>query len=435
MSRLSELSRTVVNANVFTFNGVPIGGGAAPVTPIPNYVQVGNAQTLTGSFVTYSLASFSRDNSMFAVATATDATNTGGQFQVYYDTTPPTNTFSLGTTVVIPNAAPGTNFLFTAVNSDTGLVAVVGNTFDSGIGVNNGSFYVFTRPATASRTWTLSQSVRSAIAGQQLGSSVAISADGSVIAVGASGTNGLNGAVLVYTYNAALNALVQQAQLVGTGAMAPPAAQGTAVQISSDGKTIVSGGQYDNDGTGAVWTFTQSAPGAAWTQVGPKVVPTGLVPTGAGTGRSIALSGDGKTMAVAVSANTLVLNTGCVVMYSLVDGAWVQGQTIWPLAASGNVSPPNLVLVLLNEAGDTLCFSVLNNNSGQGGTFIYNLAPSGLWVSNGVARIATGATLITPANSFQGCVAMSPDGSRVLVTTISKVPTGNTDATWFGVFA
>lgn len=436
MSRLSELSRTVVTAGVFTFNGVPVSAssaGATAATALSNYVQVGDAQTLTGGFVTYGLSSFSGDNSMFAVASTTDAAGTSVQFQVYYDTTPPTNAFSLGTTIAIPYVAPGSNLLVTAVNSATGRVAVVGNPYDSSIDINNGSFHVFTRPSSSSKTWTLAQSSRSAISGQELGASVAISADGTVVAVGARGPGGTNGGVFVYTYNATLNTLVQQAQLVGADAAGPDALQGTAVQISSDGKTIVSGGVNDNVGTGAVWTFKQNSSGV-WAQVGSKVVPTGLIPTGAGVGQSIALSGDGMTMAVVAATNTLVLNTGCVVMYNFVDGAWVQSHTIWPLAATGNVAPPDRGVVLLNQAGDTLCFRVLNNNNGQGGTFIYNLAPSGLWINNGVARIGTGAVLNTPANSTQGCVAMSPDGSRVLVNTVSTV-LNNTDSAWFWVFA
>ena len=431
MSRLSELARTVVSANVFTLDGVPVNTtSSGKTTARNNYVQVGDAQTLTGSFVTSSSSSFSADNSMFAVATTTDAAGTAVQFQVYYDTTPPTNTFSPGTTIAIPLPA---NILFTAVSSSGGLVAVVGNPYDSSIGVNNGSFYVFTRPSTSSKTWTLlAPPVRSSTLGQQLGSAVAISANGSVIAVGASGNNAGEGAVLVYSYNAATNTLTPQAQLVGTGATAP-AGQGGAVQMSSDGNTIVSGGQNDNVGTGAVWTFSKS--GATWAQVGSKVVPTGLQTTGAAAGQSLALSADGLTMAVGVNYNYLVvMNTGCVVMYNFVSGAWVQGQTIYPLAASGNATKANLGPVLLSAAGDTLSFGVVNNNNDHGATFIYNLAPSGLWVNNGVARIGTGETLATPANSSQVCGAMSPDGSLLLVSTYSLV-LNNTDSTWFWIFA
>lgn len=432
MSYLSELSRNVVNARKFTLNGASVTSAAAPIAQTPNYVQVGDAQASTG-FVTQQTGSFASDNSLFAIASTTNALGTGVQFQVYYDTVPPTNTFSLGSTVPILGVTPGSNLLFTAVSSSGGLVAVVGNMFDSAIGVNNGSFHVLTRPTTTSKTWTLAQSFQSSTAGQQLGSSVAISANGGVIAVGASGAGALAGAVLVYTFDAALGLYVLQTELVGTGAVGA-AQQGTSVKISSDGTTIVSGGPADNVNTGAVWTFSYAA--GAWSQVGLKVVPTGILPTGgANAGQSVALSGDGTTMAVAVATNTVVLNTGCVVMFQFVDGAWTEGATIYPLAASGNLAAPDLQPVFLNEAGDTLAFCVRNNNGTQGGTFVYNLSPStGLWVNNGVARIATGATLITPANSGQEIAALSPDGSLLLQTTYSLV-LNNTDSLWWWVFA
>jgi len=141
------------------------------------------------------------------------------------------------------------------------------------------------------------------------------------------------------------------------------------------------------------------------------------------------------TMAVTAPFNTLVLNTGCVVVYNFVDGAWQQGETIYPLAASGNVNPPTLSPVWLNQTGDILSFSVGNNNDTQGATFVYNVSlETGLWVGNGVARIGTGAPIPVPGNETQGLGAMSPDGSLMLVFAFSNIPANN-DPTYFWVFA
>lgn len=435
MSRLSEISRNIVRADVFTLNGVPTrSASSSSAYPLAtsNYVQVGDAQTLEGDSVLFGIqASFSANNSMFAVAKTTNAAYDATAFLVYQDTSPPTNTFSAVANIPIPYATPGTTRLVTAVNSNGGRVAVVGNSTDSSIGLSSGSFTIFTRPTVTSTAWTLAQSVRSETVDQNLGTAVAISADGSVVAVGAPGTNQATGAVLVYAYDAALNTLILQAELVGMGAVGA-AAQGFAVQISSDGNTIVSGGFNDNNYTGAVWTFSRSSSSGPWTQVGSKIVPRNA-DANSRAGAFVALSGDAATMAVAVPAARFVLNTGAVVMYKFVNGAWKQGETIFPLAASGNTSAPSLAPVWLNQAGDTLCFSVGNNNDGQGGTFVYNVSPeTGLWVNNGVARIGTGA--LNSPNETQGVGAMSPDGSLVLVGTFSTIPNNN-DPTYFWIFA
>ena len=435
MSRLSEFSRNIVRANVFTLNGAPVSSAGSSTYPVTrsNYVQVGDAQTLAGDSVLSTQASFSGDNSMFAVAKTTSAAYDATAFLVYRDTSPSTKNFSLVANIPIPYATPRTTRLVTAVNADGGVVAVVGNGTDSSLGQTNGSFNIFTRPSTASNAWALAQTTRSNVLSQKLGAAVAISADGSVIAIGAPGASAGAGAVLVYAYDAALNTLNFQTQLIGTGAVGG-AAQGFSVQMSSDGKTIVSGGTADNTGAGAVWTFKKGSNGT-WTQVGSKVVPTGVSPAAGRVGLSLALSGDATTMAVAVPFNTLVLNTGCVVVYNFVDGAWKQGETIYPLAASGNANPPTLAPVWLNQTGDTLGFSLGNNNNTQGATFVYNVSPeTGLWVGNGVARIGTGAPIPVPGNETQGLGAMSPDGSLVLVLAFSTIPANN-DPTYFWVFA
>ena len=433
MSRLSELSGTVVSASVFTQNGASvsfISSGNSTAAAAQNYVQVGSVQTFpTSSNPTASFASFPDDNTMFATAHYSGSSYTVS-LQVYYDTQPPSNTFTLGATIPCPFLTPGTIKLVTAVNSKGGVVAVVGNPNDNSIDDDNGSFCIFTRPSSTSMAWTLVQATRAGTA-QLLGQDVAVSADGSVIAVGAPATNAFEGAVLVYEYSAEFSSYLNVAELVGTGAVGA-AGQGFAVQISSDGKTIVSGGPADGVQSGALWTFRNV--NGTWSQVGVKVVPAALIPAGAHFGSSLALSADAKTLAVAAAANTLVLNTGCVVLFTFVNGAWKEGETVYPLAASGNTETPLLNPVKLNQNGDVLCFGVGNNNGTQGGTFIYNLSrTTGLWVGNGVARIGTGASISVPGGVTQTCAAFSPDGSRLLIMTVNSRD-NVTDPAYFWIF-
>ena len=94
----------------------------------------------------------------------------------------------------------------------------------------------------------------------------------------------------------------QGSKLVGTGAIGN-AAQGWSVGISGDGNTAVVGGPRDNSsspdayGAGAAWVFTRS--GGVWSQLGNKLVGTDAVgPIPAAQGTSVAISGDGKTVIV-----------------------------------------------------------------------------------------------------------------------------------------
>ena len=94
----------------------------------------------------------------------------------------------------------------------------------------------------------------------------------------------------------------QGSKLVGTGAIGN-AAQGWSVGISGDGNTAVVGGPRNNSsspdayGAGAAWVFTRS--GGVWSQLGNKLVGTDAVgPIPAAQGTSVAISGDGKTVIV-----------------------------------------------------------------------------------------------------------------------------------------
>ena len=93
-----------------------------------------------------------------------------------------------------------------------------------------------------------------------------------------SGLNWSSGALLPVPYN-----------LVGEP-------QGYFASISHDGNTILTLNQFNNNGVGASWIFTQGPPGT-WTQNGPGLIGTGGTPSSfQGTGGT--LSGDGKVVAL-----------------------------------------------------------------------------------------------------------------------------------------
>ncbi len=174
-----------------------------------------------------------------------------------------------------------------AVSAD-GNTAIVGGYLDNG---DAGAAWVFTRSAGA---WTqqgpkLVGSGAVGDAGQ--GWSVALSADGNTAIIGGPGDNSGAGAAWVFTRSGA-QWTQTGAKLVGTGVVAK-ANQGWAVALSSDGNTAAVGGPGDNNGVGAVWVFTRAA--GAWKQQGVKLVGTGAVGL-PGQGSSVALSGDASTL-------------------------------------------------------------------------------------------------------------------------------------------
>jgi len=157
---------------------------------------------------------------------------------------------------------------------------------------DTGAAWVFTRTAGV---WTqqskLTASGSTGLAG--VGDAVAISGDGNTAAMGgAFDSNGVGG---VWIFTRTSGAWTQQGnKLVGVNAV-DPANQGNAVAMSADGNTVVVGGLNDNGEAGAAWAFVRAS--GMWLQEGAKLIGTGAVGA-AGQGRAVALSADGTTAVV-----------------------------------------------------------------------------------------------------------------------------------------
>ena len=173
--------------------------------------------------------------------------------------------------------------------SSNGNTAMIGGASDSG---GTGASWVFTRSGSAWTQQGLKLTASDESGNGALGTSVSLSSDGNTALVGGESDNGSMGASWVFTRSG--SAWTQQgSKLVGTGVVGY-ALQGASVALSSTGTTAVVGGPADNAGGGAVWLFTQS--NGTWNQKGAKLVGTGNVGL-AQQGTSVALSGDGKTIA------------------------------------------------------------------------------------------------------------------------------------------
>jgi len=164
-----------------------------------------------------------------------------------------------------------------------------------------GATWIFTRSGTV---WT-QQGVKLVGTGysgnSNQGERIALSADGNTMAVGGRQDDDEStqqaGAVWMFTRSGTV--WTQQGlKLRGTG-YSGDAAQGRSVALSADGNTLAFGGDGDDGGgtdTGSFYVFTRT--NTTWTQQGLKMVGTGFSGSNVQQGASIAISGDGNTLAI-----------------------------------------------------------------------------------------------------------------------------------------
>jgi len=200
-----------------------------------------------------------------------------------------------------------------------------------------GAVYVFARIAGV---WSQQAYVKASdsAAADEFGVSVALSSDGNTLAVGAFGHEAASGAAYVFARSA--GAWSQQALLKASNAEADDQF-GSVVALSGDGNTLavsaplessaltgIRAGLIDeptagNDApqSGAVYVYTRS--GAAWSQQAyVKASNTGSIDF---FGSSVALSGDGNTLAVgAPLEDDVFLDSGAAYVYTRSGVAWSQ---------------------------------------------------------------------------------------------------------------
>ena len=216
-------------------------------------------------------------------------------------------------------AGDGNTLAVGASGEDSNAIGINGNQMDNSA-IESGAVYVFTRSGSA---WTQQAYVKASNTeeGDRFSTAVALSGDGNTLAVGAgeeaSNAIGINGdstnnstptSGAVYVFTRSGTAWSQQAYVKASNTEARDAF-GVAVALSGDGNTLavaafwedsnaigISGNEMDNSvaSSGAVYVLTRS--GGTWSQQAYVKASN----TGAGDyfGSSVALSGDGSTLAV-----------------------------------------------------------------------------------------------------------------------------------------
>ena len=305
---------------------------------------------------------------------------------------------------------------------------------------NAGAVYVFTRSIG---TWSQQAYLKAsdAGAGDGFGVSLALSTDGDTLAVGATGA----GAVYVFTRNGAT--WRQQAYLKASNTDSGDQF-GFPVALSADGNTLavgarlersmatgVEGDQTNNfaDSSGAVYVFTRRS--GNWSQQAyVKASNTGIRDF---FGESLALSGDGNTLAVGASGedsnatgvggdqtNNSMEGAGAVYVFTRNGATWSQQAYI--KASNADQLDAFGASVTLSADGDTLAVGApfersnaagvggdqTNNNIGNGAGAVYLFTRSaGTWSQRAYLKASNPG----PQDVFGRSVALSGDGNTLAV--------------------
>ncbi len=319
---------------------------------------------------------------------------------------------------------------------------------------NAGAVYVYARIAGA---WAQQAYVKASNTetGDSFGSSVALSADGNTLAVGApqedGGSNGINNpsneaapdAGAVYVYTRAAGTWSQQAYVKASNADAGDNF-GKSVALSGDGNTLAVGAPFeagssiginnapDDSAADAGAAYVYSRTGGTWSQQA--YVKASNTEAGDRFGTSVALSGDGNTLAVGApledSGSTginnppdeLAVAAGAAYVYTRVAGTW--SQQAYVKASNAEASDNFGKSVALSGDGNTLAIGAPAEASGTtginsipneadfdaGAVYVYTRIAS-TWSQQAYVK----ASNTEAFNEFGTSVALSGDGSALAV--------------------
>jgi FG-GAP repeat protein len=328
----------------------------------------------------------------------------------------------------------GSTLAVGAPNESSSLAGVhvgVMTELDAGNGAPQaGAVYVFIRSGS---TWAQQVYVKkplNTVDSDLFGSSVALSDDGQTLAVGAPGESTADifaGAAFVYSRN--LDGWLPQGSLMASDAGFDDEL-GTSIALSGDGNTLAVGAPMKANQVGAGYVFVRS--GGTWSQQ--TSVTASNAQAGDRFGWSVAISGDGNTLAVGApledggatgvggTPDEGSLDSGAVYLFARSGSAWSQ-QTY--VKASNTGSGDNFGWsVALSGDGNTLSVGApLEDGSatGIGGTsdegaidagavYLYTRG-AGTWSQSAYVKASnTGA-----GDNFGWCVTVARDGNTLAV--------------------
>jgi len=327
---------------------------------------------------------------------------------------------------------------------------------------NAGAVYVFARSAG---TWLQQAYVKASNtgAGDAFGIAVALSSDGDTLAVGAwnedSGSTGVNStpnesapdAGAVYVYARTAGTWSQQAYVKASNSEAMDIF-GNSVALSGDGNTLAVGAVFESSAltgvtagivteaaaanfasfAGAVYVYTRNA--GAWSQQA--YVKASNTETMDLFGNSVALSGDGNTLAVGAvweasgsiginsTPNESAFGAGAVYVYTRAAGTW--SQQAYVKASNTGASDEFGTSVALSGDGNTLAVGApfeAGSGTGIGSASNESAANAGAaYVYNRIGATWSQQAYVKASNTQAGdnfgtAVALSGDGNALAVGT------------------
>jgi trimeric autotransporter adhesin len=320
-----------------------------------------------------------------------------------------------------------------AVSGDGSTVVVGATGADSG----QGAVYVFSEPAGGwtSGTQTATLTVSSGTSGEEFGLSVAVSSDGSTVAVGAPettvGGHTDQGTAYVFVKPAGGWTSETQTATLEESSGASGDKFGDSVSVSGDGSTLVAGAAYatvatDSAGHGAAYVFSE--PGGGWASAPPRTQTATLTTSNSGSivylGSSVAISNDGSTIAAGAASATVgsASGQGEVFVFDEPGGGWSSETQTSRLTASTGLSGDGLgSSVAVATSGSTVVSGALyapdsGGGVGPGAAYVFSEPAQG-WPSEPTGtQTATLTAANTAVGDFGESVAISSaEGSTIVV--------------------
>lgn len=293
--------------------------------------------------------------------------------------------------------------------SADGNTILLGGEADNG---NIGAFWIFIKVGSLWEQQGDKLVATSGVVGQSFqGCAVALSSNGSTALIGASGNNGTQGGAFVFVRSA--TTWIQQGGLLfGSGAVGA-AMQGSSVALSADGNTALIGGPTDNNSWGAAWLFNRSELGQ-WSPINTKLIGAGIGGLPA-QGTAVALSSDGKTALIGGPKDSG--NAGATwVFKKSIAGLWTQqGTKLMGNGVEGSEGAHQGHSVSVSGDGTLAWIGGYSDNNFIGASWLFKLT-SGIWIQQGSKMVGTGYVYTPPTGVRQGySVAMSSNGTTAIV--------------------
>jgi Fibronectin type III domain/FG-GAP repeat len=193
---------------------------------------------------------------------------------------------------------------------------------------------------------------------------------------------------------------------------------GSAVALSTDGRTMLVGGPEDNGGVGAAWVYEWT--GSEWSESG-KLTPVAGGGSGARFGSAVAISGDGSTALVGAPGS------GEVDVFVRSGGGWSLQATLSPqgLVASAGCTGCNTRTsfgssVALSADGDTALVGASTDTCPNCGAVVAFVRSGGSWAQQGPPLRPNDETIDygpgkVPYGGFGSSVSLSADGNTALI--------------------